>query len=109
MADACLEPIALRAMAIREHELRKRLALALRSLRQISRASDQLSFEANAPEDVSPHQVIGWINCVTDSTIPAAAGVEGFSRIRWQINRQTHRSRRRDQVEQQLASAAYQE
>jgi len=118
MADAGLDPLQLRvekmaldymAQALRDHELRQRLALSLRAMRRILRALDRVSFEPGALPDVQPSLVLGAIANIVDQATPAAAGLDGFHRIRWQLSRQSHRSRRRTPLEQLAAGADLQE
>lgn len=91
---------------LRQHQLRVRLARAIRALRQANLALATVSYRADAPQDLRPSTALGHIAAITDHALPAAAGLQGFDRIAWQLNRQAHRSRRRAQIEQQLEAAA---
>lgn len=95
--------------ALHEHELRQRLALSIRTMRRILRALDGVSFERAAPGGATPHAALGAIANLVDQAAPIAAGLKNFHRIRWQLNRQSHRSRRRELLEQRFAGAGQQE
>lgn len=102
MADSGGE-VEIHDIALREHELRRRLALATRAPRRISREIDSVSYEANPPQQFHPATPIGAVAAIADHAIPIASGRKGLTGMRWQINRQTHRSRRREEIEVQIA------
>src|SRR5581483_6777913 len=107
MADACLPVERHAAAELREHELRQRLAQALRALHKIARSTEPVSFDADAPQQYQPSAAIGHIAVIADYALPIAAGRQGFSCLRWQINRQQHRSRRREEIEVQVEYARH--